>query len=529
MTNLKHLLNIWILEFFGINKAFHQKNKTKFVFMVLGGILLSLLFLGMSFGYSFGIAIVLKPFNQLKLLPIIMMVLTCLITLFATLYKANSVLFSFQDYDMIMSLPIKTTTIVASRIWLLYIMNVLFAMIVMIPSGIVYAIFESPSIWFYPIYLITLFLIPFIPIILATFVSGILTFFTARLKRANAVSTILTLAILVGIMAFLYNPNMKNVDFSSIATQVTNSLYSIYPLTKLYMLSITEYNLFSLFLFIAISCLAFLLFVVLFSKIYQPIHTLLYTSKANANYKLAELKQESPLKALYFKECKRYFSSTLYVVNTSLGMILALLACVAVSFVGVDKLNESLQIPNLPLYFAQFSPFVISVFVALSCTTNCSISLEGKNLWIIKSSPVPISTIFWSKIAVNLTITIPVILISATVLSVSFSFNWFQVFMTYLLPAIYAFLISLLGLIVNLHLPLLDWKSEVTVIKQSSSVLVSLIVGFLILAAPIGIAVYLYPYGSIMTFGIISLLLVLITILCYRYLMTKGVKQFQRL
>ena len=57
---------------------------------------------------------------------------------------------------------------------------------------------------------------------------------------------------------------------------------------------------------------------------------------------------------------------------------------------------------------------ILCLVCSLSSTTHASISLEGKSLWIVKSIPVKIRTIFLSKVLVNLTLLIPFVLIGGT-------------------------------------------------------------------------------------------------------------------
>ena len=97
---------------------------------------------------------------------------------------------------------------------------------------------------------------------------------------------------------------------------------------------------------------------------------------------MKELKSSSILKNLYFKEVKRYFSSPIYVLNTSFGLILILIASIASIFydkeqiLAVFELSTNGQIFNLLVVAIIFIAFV-------SNTTSSSISIEG-NLWILK-------------------------------------------------------------------------------------------------------------------------------------------------
>ena len=65
----------------------------------------------------------------------------------------------------------------------------------------------------------------------------------------------------------------------------------------------------------------------------------------------------------------------------------------------------------------QFTPLIILSFgVGLTCTTGSSISIEGKNLWILKSSPLEVKDIFISKIAVNIILLVPAIIFDTIML-----------------------------------------------------------------------------------------------------------------
>ena len=57
----------------------------------------------------------------------------------AAFLKTNGVLFGFKDYDLVMSLPVPTSSVVLSRIASLYAMSLLFGVLVMVPAFAVYA------------------------------------------------------------------------------------------------------------------------------------------------------------------------------------------------------------------------------------------------------------------------------------------------------------------------------------------------------------------------------------------------------
>ena len=79
---------------------------------------------------------------------------------------------------------------------------------------------------------------------------------------------------------------------------------------------------------------------------------------------------------------------------------------------------------------------------------------------------------------VNLLITIPLGLFNVVLLGILLHFSWIDLFLGIINISIFSLLSAIIGLIINLTLPKLEWKSEVTVIKQSSATLINLIVDF---------------------------------------------------
>ena len=69
----------------------------------------------MAYGYAY--------LGLTELIPGIAMVISSIVTLFFTMFKANGELFGFKDYDMVMSLPIPVRTIINSRFLNMYLWN----------------------------------------------------------------------------------------------------------------------------------------------------------------------------------------------------------------------------------------------------------------------------------------------------------------------------------------------------------------------------------------------------------------------
>ncbi|WP_241781919.1 hypothetical protein [Paenibacillus sp. DMB5] len=202
---------------------------------------------------------------------------------------------------------------------------------------------------------------------------------------------------------------------------------------------------------------------------------------------------------------------------------------ISLLFTSPEQLGQLADIPQLQQYLNTLAPLFVSLFVALSCTTSSSISLEGNNLWILRSSPVPKHIILLSKVAVNLTITVPITVVSCVLLMISLGTGWADSLLLLAIPVIYACYTALMGIIVNLKLPKLEWTNEVQVVKQSAAVLVAMLLGFISLIIPAGLSFVLTSVdGRVIMLGA-GVILAGVSAGMYRYVKAQGEGLFLRL
>lgn len=535
MNNLRFLLKIQLLNWFGINKAIHSHDKNEkrkligfIILVVFVGISISLT----SFAYSWLMSYAFIEIGAMELLLAIMMAVICLMTLFTTIYKTKGLLFGFKDYDILMSMPIKTSIIVASRLMMLYITNLFFAAFIMLPAGIVYAIKTSPSFEFYIIFIITFFVIPMLPIIIATIIGSLIAWVSSKFKRNNIANIILTILffIFVMIISFVvqFSIQLAPEKMADIALEMIGMLNKLYPLTNIYIQAVCDYNIISLLIFIIISFGAFVIFSMFIGWKFKDINTVLSTVKITGNYKLTSLKQSTPFVALYKKELRKYFSSSIYVLNTAIGVIFSTIMTFGILFFGSESIEQILEMPGFTDNIKIIAPLAIAGLSAMSCSTACSISLEGKSLWIIKSIPINIKDIFMSKIAVNLTILIPLNIINGIILSIVLNLSPVQMLIMFITPAVYSIFISLFGLLMNLFYPSFTWESEAVVIKRSASITISVFVGMISIIIP-AILLFVLPFDLFLIVGVVTLVMAIIDIVLYKIIFTKGVNIFYSL
>lgn len=469
--------------------------------------------------YSFGIGYALGSMGIANVIPGYGITIVSIITLFFTIFKSNGTLFGFREYEMLISLPIKTSTIITSRFFYMYFINTIFAAIVLVPLGIAYYIFEKPGILFFIIWLCGLLLVTLIPTTLAAVIGATIAYIGSRFKYTNIFITIASFLLVVGIMVssmFMGNMDEKNIDInqlSNIGEMISKQLNAIYPISSIFQKAVVEYNIVCLALFIAISLGWYLLFLVLLSAKYKSINTAIMTHSTKSNYKMKELKTSSALGALYKKELKRFFSSNVYVLNVGMGAIMALIMTIAIFVLKPEKLEEMLQVSNLENILIKIIAFVFSAVIAMSCTTSVALSLEGKNLWILKSLPIHTKTIMNSKLLVNLTISLPIDLIFGVLMNIKFETDIVTRILLFATPVVYSILVATWGMFINIKLPNYEWESETAVIKQGMASMIGMFGGTVIAVVPIAAILMLPQYSyqfiqiiATILFGLISAL-----------------------
>jgi ABC-2 type transport system permease protein len=492
--------------------------------MLYAGIAFFILLMSLiSFFYCFGIASGLRLYGSTEILPSMMIAVTCMVLFFTTMLKVKGTIFGFKDYDMVMALPISTSGVVASRILILYAINMIFVVILIIPMMLAYGIIMAPSPLFYLYGLIALFFVPLIPIAFASIFGTIIAYLSSKFRHSNILSIILTMGLLIIIIGISFTINDDAQELVDFSREMSAQVKAIYPLAGLYMKAVVEYDIVSLLLFIGISLLAFLLYTITVKLVFQRLNTAIMTGSYRREYKLEKLKTSSPLKALYKKELRRYFSSTVYVINTSFAVLMLTVGTIALFFVDLDKLLGE-EIPDNLV--AMIGPVFLFFCVGLCSTTMSSISLEGKHLWIIKSLPVEPKQVYLSKIAVNLTILSPGIL-DALLLGIALKLDFIKSLLLVLITAILSIFISLYGLLINLLLPNFNWSNENVVVKQSAASFITIFSSMLFCVIPL-VLTLLLP-SMIIAYLAILFLFAGIDVILYSVLASYGKRRYAQL
>lgn len=510
-------------------KKLTQVNKKR---MVLYGILAAYVIFSLFitfFGYAKGAADFLKQYNMMPYMLTLFFIGSLFSTFMFTVYNAKSSMFNSNDNDLLLSMPIKSSTVLASRLIYIMIWNLLTSLFVMVPAFVVYAMNVDVTFAYYIYALITLLLIPVIPTILASIVGYVIAYFTAKSNIKNWFEIILSFAFIFGIYYLMGNiNNILNYLVNNVSNfdQILKwAFYPVYLINEIF----NQNNVLSFIIYILLNVGLFIIFTYILSIKFKKIIAKLQEDRSKSNYVMTGLKTSSVDKVLFIKEVKRFLSSPIYVFNTSTGILILLVGAIATVFYDADQILGAMGVSGFTDIYMFLIPFILFV-VFLSCTTSASISLEGKNYWILKTLPVHPSKVFKGKIYLNLALVLPVTFIALIITYFTLKLKLIELIILMLIALIGSLVSSQFGLLVNLKFPKMDAVNDTVVVKRSASVMICVLVPMAII---FGLGSLYTLISEYLTFNIliviITILLVAIACVESYLLRTWGVKRFKEI
>ena len=166
----------------------------------------------------------------------------------------------------------------------------------------------------------------------------------------------------------------------------------------------------------------------------------------------------------------------------------------------------------------------------MTSITNSVISLEGRNINILKALPINTKTVLMSKVYAALVITTPVLLVGDILLFIKFKIRLVEIILLLVLSILIPLVSHFLGLLVNLKYPKLDAENSTEVVKQSISASVSVMLGmFLLIINIVVINKIAGRYDTLLILFVACIIYFVIDMGLYAYLCKYGVKQFRKL
>ena len=482
----------------------------------------------------------MAPLHLQEMVLSIFVFLVSILVIGEGIYKTGPLLFNCKDDQLLLSLPIKKSTVFFIRVFKFYVFELMFNSLFIIPLVIAYTRWaDSISYTFYITSIIMLLVLPIIPIVISCIIGTITTSLSSRFKYKNLAQIITTTIVLLFVFYLSVNLDGFFNYLTKHATSLNDLIIKIYYPAGIYAKLATNFNITDLLVFILINIFIFVVAIFILSKFYFRINSRMkkVTTTKKTNISELTIKKNSITKSLIKKEFSTFFNTPVFIINAGFGLVLYVAAAIGVSI----KYNDIIPVLSDPNKFNipkcvinNNIPLIIFMLIAMgglmTSITSSVISLEGRNINIMKSLPIKVKKILMSKVYSSLIITTPPFLIGNIILFIRFKPSIIQMILLLILSIIIPLLSHFIGLIMNLKYPKLDWENTAEVVKQSTSSFISVMIGIMLLV--INTIVITKIVGKIDVTIILFILTgfyIIVDSILYIYLIKTGEKEFNKL
>ena len=407
-----------------------------------------------------------------------------------SVFNTYSSLYLAKDNEMLLAMPIKPRDILIARLSGVYVMGLVYEALVFIPAILVYCMYTGVTLPSLAGGVFTMFLISCFVLILSCLLGWVVALISVHLKNKSYITVIISLAFIAAYY-YLYGTAYNYISLilqnaGVVGDAIKNKVFPVYHMGMAATGNVKSI----LYVTLAIVVLLILMYAILlhsFSK-------LMMTKKGEkkAVYKAGKVTAGNVSSALFGKELKRFTGSATYMLNCGLGTVFILIGAVAV----IWKQDTLLRMIDLLGMSKEMAILLAAAALAMCGTMNDitvpSISLEGKNLWIVQSLPVTPWQVLKAKLKLHIVITLVPMLFCTACVEFVLKPDLFSGIMLPVLVILVVLISALSGLIIGLLMPNLNWTNETAAVKQSIGVMIALFGNWIFIVAVCGI----YYLGS---------------------------------
>ena len=491
MSNLFDLTKIYLKQIFS-RYLYGEKAKRRGLLKTI----LLLIFIVAVIEYSISTMIytTAEQLNKVNLSQFIIvygLIVSALFSIFIMAYEMPAHFYNAKDYENLASLPINTWVVVSAKFLSGFLTALLYSLLFTLPTFVIYFVFNSITFGGVVYAILSLIFIPMFVMFVSCVIGFIINIITSKMKNKTVVNTIFMFLFLAGIFALSFSGGSGDgaLMFSNGQVPLTIKILTPYIYFIFNAIYLNSFLYFVFFVLVNLAYLVLAIFVVTLT--YKKINSNMLISKVKISKKPISFNTESVPKTLLKKESKSFFGSTVWSINALIGPIMVVVFSIIFGIVLINLKND----PNissadfnvsLKMFMGMYIAF-ISMFSGLNVTTCVSISMEGQKIQILKQLPISFSQVAFSKILFSCLIELPFVYVANIIFLCFIPFNWAYALLIFVCPIVSVMAFSILGLLINLKYPKLNWNSEAEAVKQSVSVFVSLFSDMFIGAIPLAI------------------------------------------
>lgn len=532
---LKTLIKKQLLELFSNYVVDRKTGKARNKGAILFYIALMLFIFG-SLGFAFysmagglGAVMLGHGFNWLYFA--LMGLLSIALGVFGSVFNTYASLYLPKDNEFLMSLPIPGRTLVAARTAGVYCMSLMYSAWIWIPVMIAYWVIVPVNVLNIIFPIILTFVIALFVTVLSCILGWIVALISLKAKGKSFLTVFLSLFVLVMYYVICFKV-VKSLG------EIVNHLDSLGHLVRswlhyVYLLGMAaDGDVLSMILTVGItvgiSAVCLYVLIRTFTRF-----ALAEDKTGNRKKKVVGYGKRSAGKALLNREFKHFTSLPMWMLNGGLGLLIMPAAAIGV-IIKHDSIRAFLsgELGTVPGSIINAVPLFLLSLIAIIIATNsilgCSVSLEGKTLWILQTLPLDPWEILFAKEKMGILLNIFPALFTSAVFCIVFGFDVAEAVLFICATVIFIVLMQDFGLFLNIIHPDFSWTNPTNVIKQSLPVFFCMFGGW-IFCGLIALGGYFLckAAGIYITMLAVIVLIAALTFVLRRFLKTKGAKMLQ--
>ncbi len=505
------------------NKA-RPKGKTILLFVLFGLLMVGLLG-GMFTVLSLAFCAPLTQAGLGWLYFALIGLLALLLGTFGSVFNTFAALYLAKDNDLLLSLPIPVRDIMASRLLSVYLMGLLYSGVVFLPAVIVYYCVAPLNAGRVVGPVLLLVLLSVFVLTVSCFLGWVVAKISLRLRNKSFITVFLSVVFFGAYYFVCFRAQSALESLLANVETYSAKLQSVWPMYVFGRAGDGDW--------LSMAVLA-LLVLALFAVLWRQLaRGFLGIATATGRvgktvHRAKPARASSADAALRRKEFARFTSSPNYMLNCGMGTLLLLVLAVLLLVKSQTLLTQLELLDTSKDVLLVLLTAVINAAATMNDTTAPSVSLEGRSLWLAQSLPVQPWQVLRAKLAVQLTITLPMVLLCVVCGAAALRLSAVEAVFAVLVTAAFCVLMAVLGLTLGVKMPNLHWTREIVPIKQSMPVAITLLGGWLYVAL-VAVVYFGLHWNVHLYLGLVTAVTGVLAAVLLAWLKTHGAARFAEL
>ncbi len=436
------------------------------------------------------------------------------------------IIFKNEDNEMLFALPLSKYQIVFSKLFNIYLRNLMFVAIIMFSSMMGYINYGySISDDLLLMYIMSSLFIPFIPIVIATIISYINSFLKVKLinkKIFYYIGKYLVIGLgCLGIYLIFKDANVSNLnEFIQVFLKKVNV---IYPMNFFFYIMIRDENVFFFLLLILIPIFIIYAYSFLLSNNYLKICSMLKGIKKKVLFKYKKTLNLHKVLGMVRKEVINLISNKFYLVSSYLMVAIVTVGLFIV--LKIANLEQIIRIENFDIYLKLYCPTILAMFVTFNVMSISQMSLEKDNIQILRTMPIGMSEILFSKWLTNVLISSIFIILNTFTIYFNLSKDISLFIFNLIVPLSALMFTSLTSLVLDYRFICKNETNDNVIIKQRLITLIPTFISLVIGIAPFFLPAYKqykFALGSYILLFMILMMIEIVYLIINRKKLVKG-------